>query len=86
MKVIWIRLEDSAAERDLKYETFFRADEKTQIRMIPCGHFVVSRNGVNVLVTHAKVRTACISFDDQPAERAARATEDDKPTAKRKAK
>jgi hypothetical protein len=40
----------------------FTADDKTQIRMIPCGHFIVTVNGVSQLVPHSAVRVADVEF------------------------
>jgi hypothetical protein len=43
----------------------FTADDKTQIRMIPCGHFIVTVNGVSQLVPHSAVRVADVELTNQ---------------------
>jgi len=38
------------ALRELKYEQKFNADDKdTKLAMLPCGHFVVSKYGHNIV-------------------------------------
>jgi len=61
MKIL--RLRTSTPLNELKGEQFWVADAHTQIRMLPCGHFVITRFDKNVLVPHGRVDSCAVEPD-----------------------
>lgn len=71
MKIKMLRV--TVAQIRLKNEQAWTYDENpaegqephTTIRMLPCGHFVVRRFGVNAIISGAQV-VQCEAFDPEP--------------------
>lgn len=63
MKITQIRCREALPA--FKGRDVFSVDEKTQVRMIPCGHFVVTVDGKSQLVPHSAVKV-CDIEDEQP--------------------
>lgn len=60
MNIIRIRCREALSA--FKGADVFTADDKIQIRMIPCGHFVVTVDGKSQLVPHSGVRVVDVEL------------------------
>lgn len=74
MNIIRIRCRESLPA--FKGQDVFTADEKTQIRMLPCGHFVVTVSGVSQLVPHSNVKVCDVELPVAPVAVAPEYTEE----------
>lgn len=60
MNIIRIRCRESLPA--FKGQDVFTSDEHTKIRMLPCGHFVVTVGGVSQLVPHSGVKVCDVEL------------------------
>lgn len=61
MKITQIRCREALPA--FKGRDVFSVDDKTQVRMIPCGHFIVTVEGKSQLVPHSAVKVCDVDED-----------------------